>query len=75
MIELRTLKEWNSLGYRVLKGSKATRFSKETKEALFDQTQVKEDPYVTAMKEDGIYFGFNGNPDEDDYDMGLCGQD
>lgn len=81
-MKTRTLKKWNKKGYLVIRGSKAVGFNDKGK-ALFSEEQVEEMPVrcrlsyhqeSTSQKVDRYYFG-GDNPDQMDYDLGLCGQD
>jgi len=75
---MKTLKQWNKKGRWIKKGSKAVGFN-ENGEALFEKIQTKEAAnnfYYeggTNYKQDNYYFG-GDNPDQMDYDLGLCGQ-
>ena len=76
----RTLVSWNARGFRVKKGSKADSFNKKGI-ALFRRNQVYrydahdyEEGHGYTNEQGSYYFG-GENPDQDDYDMGLCGQE
>jgi len=76
---IKTFNKWNALGYRIIKGSKAVGFS-ESGEPLFNHNQVYADVYEPSSKRNPRYpnqenFFGGENPDEMDYDLGLCGQD
>jgi len=73
----RTLKEWNKKDRWVKKGSKAAGFD-ESGNALFTKDQTKKRKVYayesgTNYNQDNYYFG-GENPDQMDYDFGLCGQ-
>jgi hypothetical protein len=72
-----TLKEWNKKGRWIKKGSKAVGFN-DSGDALFTKDQTKRrEVYAyegnTNYNQDRYYFG-GDNPDQMDYDLGLCGQ-
>lgn len=75
---MKTLKQWNKKGRRVKKGSKAVGFN-ENGEALFKKVQTRKAArdfyceYGTNYEQDNYCFG-GDNPDQMDYDLGLCGQ-
>lgn len=75
----RTMKRWNSEGRLVDKGSKAVGFDDRGRALfIYEQTCIKprytDDGRGTDYSEDRYYFG-GDNPDEMDYDLGLCGQE
>lgn len=76
-----TMQQWNDLGYRVREGEKAVGW--QFNRALFTKDQVvkvadhySEDFYGGNYYDQGdnYTFGHGGNPDQMDYDLGLCGQ-
>ena len=78
-MKLRTLKSWNKRGRIITKGSKAVQFN-EKGEALFYKEQTRkldENWYCDREPNEygGHYFFGDENPDQFDYDMGLCGQE
>ena len=73
----RTLKEWNARGRCVKKGSKAVGF-KKSGVALFTKAQTEKRVMrsydgSTNYNQGSYYFG-GDDPDQMDYDFGLCGQ-
>ena len=74
---MKTLKDWNTKDRWVNKGSKAVGFN-DNGDALFEKIQTHKNHYTsyigTNYKQDAYYFG-GDNPDQMDYDLGLCGQD
>lgn len=81
-MKLRTLKEWNAKGRLIKKGSKAIQFNDDGT-ALFSKKQTHKVVFVNygyscsrercVLDDELNYFGHD-NPDQMDYDLGLCGQ-
>lgn len=79
----RTLKEWNNKGRLIKKGSKAVGFN-ESGKALFTKDQTTKgfekdfedlEYYRQRLNyNQGNYYFGGDNPDQMDYDLGLCGQ-
>jgi hypothetical protein len=80
----KTIAEWNSQGRWIKKGSKAVDFDDSGK-ALFTKSQTalkfknyedyKDYNHKNTNYNQGKYYFGGDNPDQMDYDLGLCGQD
>ena len=73
----RTLKEWNARGRFIKRGSKAVGFN-NSGVALFTKAQTEKGftrcyAGSTNYNQGSYYFG-GDDPDQMDYDLGLCGQ-